>query len=245
MNSTKYYPIDLHIHSCLSSCASNDMTPKNIIEHILNLGIKVMSVTDHNSCKNLEEVIKESKDKDVVVVPGIEIESKEGAHVLTYFEDLDTCQVMEDIITNNLPDVENSIRFFGNQTIIKDGKKKEHPYLLSQATSLSILKICSITKELNGVYVPAHIQRKANGLISTLGFLPKDIEFNTLEISKINFYKYHKNYQNCNVITNSDAHEIEDLYKSPTTAIRIENKLSINKVLSALKNQNCQSFVFF
>ena len=43
---------DFHIHSCLSPCAENDMTPHNIAGTALLAGLDIAALTDHNSCKN-------------------------------------------------------------------------------------------------------------------------------------------------------------------------------------------------
>ena len=45
-----YY--DLHIHSCLSPCADNDMTPGNIAGMATLAGLDIAALTDHNSVAN-------------------------------------------------------------------------------------------------------------------------------------------------------------------------------------------------
>ena len=47
----RYY-YDLHIHSCLSPCAENDMTPCNIAGLAALNGLQIVALTDHNSGKN-------------------------------------------------------------------------------------------------------------------------------------------------------------------------------------------------
>ena len=49
---------DLHIHSCLSSCGDDDMTPGNIVGMAAIKGLDVIAVTDHNSCRNCPAVLK-------------------------------------------------------------------------------------------------------------------------------------------------------------------------------------------
>ena len=43
---------DLHIHSCLSPCGDDDMTPANIAGMAALIGLDAVALTDHNSCKN-------------------------------------------------------------------------------------------------------------------------------------------------------------------------------------------------
>ena len=43
---------DLHIHSCLSPCGDDDMTPANLVGMAAVKGLDVIALTDHNSCAN-------------------------------------------------------------------------------------------------------------------------------------------------------------------------------------------------
>ena len=44
---------DLHIHSCLSPCGDNDMTPGNILGMAVVKGLEVVTISDHNAAGNL------------------------------------------------------------------------------------------------------------------------------------------------------------------------------------------------
>ena len=81
--------MDLHIHSALSPCGDNDMTPNNIINMARLKGLDAIAVTDHNSAENVQAVIKLGLGKGIVVVPGMEVQSREEVHLLCYFADLD------------------------------------------------------------------------------------------------------------------------------------------------------------
>ena len=54
-----YY--DLNIHSSLSPCASDDMTPGNIVAMATVKDLDVIALTDHNSCNNLAAFLKFAK----------------------------------------------------------------------------------------------------------------------------------------------------------------------------------------
>ncbi len=45
-------PYDLHLHSCLSPCGDDDMTPNNLVNMAPLSGCDMIAVTDHNTCKN-------------------------------------------------------------------------------------------------------------------------------------------------------------------------------------------------
>lgn len=65
----KYY-VDLHIHSALSPCADNDMTPNNIVNMALIKGLDIIAVTDHNSAENTEAVLKCAEKAGIIAIPG-------------------------------------------------------------------------------------------------------------------------------------------------------------------------------
>ncbi|HPL54782.1 MAG TPA: PHP domain-containing protein, partial [Bacillota bacterium] len=46
------YSCDLHIHSTLSPCGSLEMSPNNIIAKAKEVGLHLISVTDHNMVEN-------------------------------------------------------------------------------------------------------------------------------------------------------------------------------------------------
>jgi len=67
---------DLHIHTYYSHDGSS--SPKRIIEVALARRIKCLAITDHQEIKGATEVLKIAFDKNILVIPGIEIKSKEG-----------------------------------------------------------------------------------------------------------------------------------------------------------------------
>jgi len=84
-----YY--DLHIHSALSPCGSDDMTPNNIVNMCVLKGLDIIAVTDHNSARNVEAIANLGERKGLLVVPGSGGATKEEVHVLCYFHTLDHC----------------------------------------------------------------------------------------------------------------------------------------------------------
>jgi predicted metal-dependent phosphoesterase TrpH len=74
----RYTVVDLHFHSVYSD-GSNSI--KEIADYAHELGIGV-AVTDHNDIRGAVEIGTYS---DVLSIPGIEITSREGTHILSYF----------------------------------------------------------------------------------------------------------------------------------------------------------------
>ena len=65
------YFADLHIHSCLSPCGDDDMTPANIAGMAKIKGLDIIAVTDHNSARNLPAVEKCCEAYGLLLLPGM------------------------------------------------------------------------------------------------------------------------------------------------------------------------------
>ncbi len=77
---------DLHIHSNYSD---GSMTPEEIIKNAIDLGIKSISITDHDSIAS--QYIAEKEYNDINVISGIELSTEYEdfeLHILGYFIDI-------------------------------------------------------------------------------------------------------------------------------------------------------------
>jgi len=175
---------DLHIHSCLSPCASDDMTPSNIAGMASIKGLSLIALTDHNSGYNLLAMEKAAAEFDLVFIPGIEVTTVEEVHVLTYFKDTKTAYTFGEMLYNSLPDIANRPGIFGRQIVMDEDDKpvRELPKLLLQATPFSIDDIARMAFEAGGCAVPAHINRDSFSVLSNLGFMPSGL-FNAVEVA--------------------------------------------------------------
>src|SRR5690554_3641144 len=106
--------IDLHIHSALSPCSDDDMTPNNIVNMALICGLDAIAVTDHNSCDNVEAVIKAANGR-IIVVPGLELQTIEEVHLLCYFQDLPSLYTFQEQINCLYDGIPNTPSIFGRQ----------------------------------------------------------------------------------------------------------------------------------
>ena len=68
---------------------------------------------------------------------------------------------------------------------------------------------------LGGLFIPAHVNRKANGLIQTLGFVPDDTPIEILEISMHispeAAWTAYPQIQGYPLVQDGDAHFLEDI----------------------------------
>ncbi len=224
---------DLHIHSCLSPCGDNDMTPNNIVNMALLKGLDVIAVSDHNSCGNVRSVMKVA-DGRLLVIPAMEIETSEEVHMLSLFPTIEAAEEMENIIKSHSSGIINNPEIFGNQLYMdeNDNVTGEETRLLVSATSLDIYETASFVKSLGGVPIPAHIDRSSYSIISNLGFIPPDINFPCVEITEKNLETFSKDYKNFNVITDSDAHYLWDISEK-IRYFETDNKI-IENILQSL-----------
>ena len=79
---------DLHIHSCLSPCGDEDMTPANIAGMAAVLGLDVIALTDHNSSKNCPALMAASKEYGVLAIPEMELTTSQAFHAVWLFSRL-------------------------------------------------------------------------------------------------------------------------------------------------------------
>ncbi|SHJ81891.1 PHP domain-containing protein [Paramaledivibacter caminithermalis] len=222
-----YY--DLHIHTALSPCGDNDMSPMNIVNMAMLKGLDVIAITDHNSVKNCLPSIKAAEDNNIIVIPGMEIQTKEEVHLLCLFRDIKAALEFGSKIDNLIPNYTNNPEYFGEQLIFDNENNivgKENRLLIS-SVDISISKVFEMVDKLNGVVIPAHVDKRNYSIISNLGFLPLDLDITTIEISKNchkeDFINRNKYLQNYNMIINSDAHYLGDI-SEPVNYMNIPEK---------------------
>ena len=205
---TAYY--DLHIHSCLSPCASDDMTPANIAGMASIKGLSLIALTDHNCGCNLMPMAAFAAQFGLVFVPGIEVTTLEEVHVLAYFAKTADAAGFGELLYDSLPNIVNRPEIFGRQLImdIDDCPSGELEKLLLQATPFSIDEISKMVRKAGGCTVPAHINRPSFSVLSNLGFIPPNL-FGAVEVTKDlscpsidpSLYRLHS----------SDAHALGDI----------------------------------
>ncbi|MCT4594934.1 MAG: PHP domain-containing protein [Anaeromicrobium sp.] len=231
--------VDLHIHTSLSPCSSENMTPNNIINMSLLKGLDAIAITDHNATENCEVCMTLGKEKGLLVIPGMELQTKEEAHFVCLFEYIKDAHNFKDIVYDKLPNRKNDPKFFGNQWIYDrdDNIIGENERLLINSVSMSCNEAYKIIEKLNGVMIPAHVDKRAFSIIANLGFIPTDMDIKTLEISrkcdKNSFLKKHKYLSKYNFIKNSDAHFLGDILEKENF-LEVEEK-SIKSILGIFK----------
>lgn len=233
---------DLHLHSCLSPCGDDDMTPGNIVGMATLKELDVIALTDHNSCKNCPAFMKSAESYGIIAIPGMELCTMEEVHVVCLFPTLEAAMNFDQVVSERLVPFPNNEKVFGKQEIYNEVDEiiGFEPYLLINASNISFDQVYDLVTEYNGIMIPAHIDKKANSILSNLGFIPPDSKFNCVELkdmSKLHTLRKSNPYlENCNIITNSDAHYLEHI-NEPINYLYSESR-QVEDILRALNSRH-------
>ena len=218
----KIVPADMHIHTCLSPCATLDMTPEKIVREALKKALSIIAITDHNSAENSGAVIAAAQSEKLYVIPGIEMTTSEEIHIIALFENVERAVSFQELIYDNLQSGKNNEDFFGIQVVANEFDEVEgiNTRLLIGATSLRLDEAVGEIHRREGLAFAAHIDRGSFSIISQLGFIPEDLDLDAVEISKritlSEARKQFKEYDRFPFITSSDAHDLSEIGTTPT-----------------------------
>jgi hypothetical protein len=208
---------DLHTHTVLSPCGDLEMSPVNIVKKAKERGIDILGITDHNSTLHAP-LIKELADREgIMVLMGAEVTTKEEVHCLCFFEDEEKLSEFQKYLDQYLPKIPNDENKFGYQVVVNEKEEivDEIECLLISGLNQSIEQIERKVHDLEGLFIPAHINKMINSIISQLGFLPPDLNVDALELShhitKEEFLKKNKYLSKYNFIKSSDAHYVDNI----------------------------------
>jgi len=215
------------------------MIPPLIVQEALARGISLLAITDHNACANVAAVQEAAAGTGLVVLAGMEAQTREEVHVLCLFDGLEQALAWEKELRAALPLRNNDAEHFGDQFVVDargDFVRRETQLLLTSA-NLSIDAVCLGVERLGGIAVPAHVDRKAFGLIANLGLVPPDLPVAALEVSRhlhpFDAPKQYPQLRGYPLLQGGDAHRLNEflganvfLIETPTVA---EIKMALRK----------------
>lgn len=197
------------------------MHPSAIVNTCVECALDIIAVTDHNASENVRYVQNAAKSTGVVVIPGMELCTREEVHIIALFERLGELESLQETVYENLDGL-NDERAFGMQPIVNEKGEVEgfNEHLLIGATGLSLERSVAIIHSLGGLAIASHIDRPAFGIIGQLGFVPDHIPLDALEISARlgvrDARRLHPELSEYTMITSSDAHSIDQIGKACT-----------------------------
>ena len=217
----KWYRADLHIHTCLSPCADLTMSPKRVIERAKEKGLDMIGICDHNSAENVDAARRAGEINRITVLPGMEVTSREEAHVLALFDHARSALILQEKVYDRLISNGNTSKLEEEQIVANEQDEVEGfcSRSLFSATTLSVAEVVDLIHDLGGLAIAAHIDREHYSLIGQLGFIPPDLPLDAVEISGKPGAASATSLQvgGYPVISASDAHYLKDIGRAATS----------------------------
>jgi predicted metal-dependent phosphoesterase TrpH len=207
------------------------MQATTIIEQAKQVGLDMIGICDHNSAENVSAMMKAGERQGMSVIPGVEVTSREEVHILGLFSTEQDLMNLQDIIYENLPG-QNDEEAFGPQLVIdeNDNVVGQNSRLLIGATTLTLEQIIDAIHQFAGLAVASHVDRQRFSLIGQLGFIPKGLKLDAVEVSNPSSVREDYGYP---IVISSDAHFLEDIGKN-STCFMIEDA-SLQEISKALR----------
>jgi PHP family Zn ribbon phosphoesterase len=221
------------------------MIPPFIVSEAISLGINLIAITDHNASANVRAVQKAAQGTSLVVIPGMELQTREEVHVLCLFDHLSQLESLQKMVDAALPHKENNVEFFGEQFVVDETGEfiRRETQLLITSTSFTLRDAWEKVTALGGLLIPAHIDRKAFGLMANLGLVPTDIPIEALELSRHTrpelACQIYPQISGIPLIQNGDVHRLDEYLG--VTSFELDHP-SISEIRLALHAQDGRSF---
>lgn len=208
---------DLHIHSCLSPCADDDMTIHNILNMCMLKGLDLISITDHNSMKQYRYLKEVAKQHSFGLLYGVEVQTMEDIHACCYFRTESDMDAFQLLLEEWHPRIKNQRDFFGSQILLnaQDEKIEEEELLLVASLNITIDDLGTYVHQHHGSMVLAHALGRSNSICTQLGFIPPSLRFDGIEVRRVEekeiLMKMHPWITDTVWLINSDAHQLIDI----------------------------------
>jgi len=192
------------------------MLPPLIVERAMEIGLRLIAITDHNTACNAGAVIRAARGLPLVVLPGMEVQTREEAHLLCIFGGLDEALDWQQRVYQALPPLENRPEVFGVQLVVdhRGDLVRLNERLLLTSTSLSVEEVTRGVAALGGLTVAAHVDRPAYSLLASLGFVPESAGLAALELAAPHAWRGSPEASRTagwTCTSSSDAHRLSDL----------------------------------
>lgn len=243
----KFKKFDLHIHTPASSdYKDKSATVEQIVDKAIAMGLAGIAITDHQTGKMVDEVMKVGKKKGLVVFPGVEVKAtggQSGVHLNLLFDVdknsehikqfLNTIEVYEqngvaDLISNkSVPDILRALQKFDSTAIV----------CLAHCHSSQ-----GVTNEMRGeqrseIFKPEFVCLLA-AEANESDF--KNEERKTKKTRVIDLFDGHSatlHNKKLGVYQASDSHSIDSIGKSPTY-FKVDNDITIEDLRQCFINSD-------
>ena len=216
---------DLHIHSCLSPCASLEMSPSEIVRRAAEAGMDGIALTDHQSARNCPAVAECARRVGLACLFGLEVQTAEEVHTVALFDSVEAALSMTDWVYDAMVKRVNDPDVFGDQPIVtEDDEIVDMEWrILALACRADIPSVAAKCHSLGGLYIAAHIDRSSFSVYSQLGSIPVDASgapyFDAVELSRTaDESVWLPKAAGYAVVRSSDAHNLDDVARVWTEA---------------------------
>jgi 3',5'-nucleoside bisphosphate phosphatase len=217
----KTFAADLHIHTGLSPCAADEMTPPEIVARAIEARLALIAICDHNSAGNTATVQAAAKGR-VCVLAGIELMTAEDVHILGIFPDAEAAGRVGQKVSEKLSrGSRRYFREFGKQLIFDAGGRTigKEERMLAASSGYSLSHAVGLIKENGGLAIAAHINRPSFSIFSQLGVFPDNAGFDAVELfcppqTRVDREKYA--FLGLPMIVSSDSHYPADVGRCRT-----------------------------
>ena len=208
-----YY--DFHMHSCLSLCAEDDMTPANIAGMAALAGLDTFALSDHQSAKNCPACAFHAAQHGLLFLPALELCTREEVHVLCLFAELRHALDFTEYVGQRLlitPPARK--RSLWRQTIMteNDVPVGQEPLWLGSPADIGIYDTAALVHDAGGLAIPAHMDRPSASIISNLGLYDPAMGFALCELTagcdEQRFMREHPELRGMRFIRGGDAHDL-------------------------------------
>ena len=216
MYSTNFY-YDLHLHSCLSPCGSEDMTPADLAAMCHLAGLDIAALTDHNTCGNCAAFCRAAERWGLLALAGMELCTQEDIHVVCLFPTAEAAERFEaEVVAPRLPPISNDPAAFGRQVRMDEADRVlgEDPRLLAVGAQIALHEAPGLVRAYGGAAFPAHIDRPSFSLLGVLGLWDPDLGFPAAELSHgcPPDFTRRPDLAGLRFVTNSDAHYLDQVW---------------------------------
>ena len=212
---------DLHIHSCLSPCASLEMSPSEIVRHAVAAGMGGIALTDHQSARNTPAIAECARRAGLACLYGLEVCTTEEVHTLTLFDTPEQALAMTDWVYAAMIKRVNDPDVFGDQPVVTadDDILELEWRILALACRKTLPEVGTQCHALGGLFIAAHIDRSSFSCFSQLGAIPDDAHFDAVELSRTADEAHWRSKAGGYALTrSSDAHNLDDIARVWTEA---------------------------
>lgn len=211
----KFY-YDLHLHSCLSPCGSDEMTPADLAAMCALAGLDIVALTDHNTCGNCAAFCQAAQERGLLALAGMELCTQEDIHVVCLFPDPERAERFGAYVAEHLPPFANDPEIFGRQLYMdsEDNILGEEERMLAASTDISVEKVPALVASYGGFAYPAHIDRPSFSLLGVLGLWDPSLGFPLAELSHncpADFVN-RPDLEGLRFIMDSDAHYLDQIW---------------------------------